>query len=130
MEPQRIRLTSDEPIALRPYRTSEKEQLEIDKQIEQMLKADIIQPSQSNYAAPVTLVYKRDDNTKSRFCVDFRKLNYVLKNDKEPLARIYDILDNLRGAEWFSKIDLKNGYWHIKIHPDDTEKLAFVTKNL
>lgn len=127
VEPQRIRLTSDLPICLRPYRTSPKEEEEINSQINNLLKAGLIKESNSPYAAPVTLAFKRDEGTKTRLCVDYRKLNAITKNDAEPLPRIDSLLDKLSGAKIFSTLDLASGFWHVPIHSQDTEKLAFVT---
>lgn len=125
IEPQRIKLTSDLPICIRPYRTSPAEEAEIQSQIEQLLKAGFIQPSNSPYSAPVTLAYKKGENKKTRLCIDFRKLNAIAKSDAEPLPLIDGVLDKLSQAKIFSTLDLTSGYWHIPIHPQDTEKLAF-----
>lgn len=127
MEPQRIHLTSDLPISLRAYRTSPKEEEEIREQIQNLLQAGIIKESYSPYSSPVTLVYKREEGKKTRLCVDFRKLNAITKTDAEPLPRIDTLLDKLAQAKVFSTLDLASGYWHIPIHPKDTEKLAFAT---
>jgi len=103
------------------------QEMEIKKQIEQMLKADIIQESTSPYSAPVTLAYKRDEGTKTRFCVDYRKLNQITRTDSEPLPLINSVLDRLLQAKYFSNIDMSSGYWHVLISPQDYEKLAFTT---
>jgi hypothetical protein len=62
-----------------------------------------------------------------RFCLDYRKLNDVTKKDCFPLPRIDDTIYTLAGANWFSTLDLKSGYWQVDIHPDDKEKTAFST---
>lgn len=72
VEPQRIRLKSDLPISMRPYRTSIHEEQEINQQVQALLKAGLIQDSNSPYSAPVTLAFKRDEGKKTRLCVDFR----------------------------------------------------------
>jgi hypothetical protein len=125
-EPQRIHLTTDLPIALRPYRASHADNVEIKKQIEELLEAGFIRPSHSPYAAPVTLAHKKGEG-KTRLCIDFRKINSYSKQDSEPIPRIDDLLDQLTHANYFSTLDLTSGYWHIAIHEQDTEKLAFTT---
>jgi hypothetical protein len=74
---------------------------------------------------PVVLVRKK--NGELRFCVDYRKLNDVTKKDCFPIPRIDDTLDTLAGANWFSTLDLKSGYWQVDVHPDDKEKTAIST---
>jgi len=64
-----------------------------------------------------------------RLCVDYRKLNAVTKKDSYPLPRIDDILDQLSGNSWFSTLDLKSGYWQVKINLKDEEKTAFSVGN-
>ena len=129
MEPQRVRLTSEIPVSLRPYKTSPTQQEEIDNQVQNLLKYNIIKESSSPYSAPVTLVYKKDENKKTRLCIDFRKLNQITKVDAEPLPLVETLIDKLAQSSYFSTIDMNSGYWNIKIHKDDTEKLAFATHN-
>ncbi|GFX49644.1 transposon Tf2-11 polyprotein [Trichonephila clavipes] len=127
LEPQRIHLISDLPISLRPYRNSQEESKEIQTQIEELLKAGFIRPSHSPYAAPVTLAYKKDEGKRSRLCIDYRKLNEITRKDSTPVPLIDFVIDNLTHAKFFSTLDLTSGYWHIKIHEKDAEKLAFTT---
>jgi len=49
----------------------------------------------------------------------------ITKKDSYPIPRIDDMLDRLAGNSWFSSLDLKNGYWQVKIRPEDKEKSAF-----
>ncbi|GFS65305.1 retrovirus-related Pol polyprotein from transposon opus [Trichonephila clavipes] len=97
------------------------------KQIEELLKAGFIRPSHSPYAAPVTLAYKKDEGKRSRLCIDYRKLNEITRKDSTPVPLIDFVIDNLTHAKFFSMLDLTSGYWHIKIHEKDAEKLAFTT---
>ena len=61
-------------------------------------------------------------------CVDYRELNAVTIKNKHPLPRIEDLFDLLRGARVFSKIDLRSGYFQLRIHPEDIPKTAFTYK--
>ncbi|GBO29619.1 Transposon Ty3-G Gag-Pol polyprotein [Araneus ventricosus] len=127
VEPQRIVINSDLPVSLRPYRTSPVEEQEIKSQVEKLLQAGLIKESNSPYSSPVTLAFKRDEGKKTRLCIDFRKLNALCKSDSEPLPLMDSLLDKLSKAKIFSSLDLASGYWHVPIHPKDTEKLAFCT---
>ncbi|GFT82718.1 retrovirus-related Pol polyprotein from transposon 412 [Trichonephila clavipes] len=127
VEPQRIILKSDLPVHFRPYRTSPIQEKEIKGQVEKLLQAGLIKESYSPYSAPVTLAFKRDEGKKTILCIDFRKLNALCKADSEPLPIMDSLLDKLARAKFFSTLDLASGYWHVTIHPKDTEKLAFCT---
>ena len=113
------------PIYLPPYRKSEKERQEIKKEIDLMLRANIIRKSKSPWSSPVILIPKA--NGTMRMCIDYRKLNKVTIQQNWPIPRIQDILDRLSGSVWFSALDLKSGYWQIKMHQDSIEKTAFST---
>ncbi|GFU36822.1 retrovirus-related Pol polyprotein from transposon 412 [Trichonephila clavipes] len=123
----KIILTSELPIVNRPYRTSFKDDTEIKKQLDALLKAGIIKPSYSSYAAPITLAFKKEDNARTRLCIDYRKLNAITKLDAEPIPRIDAVLDKLTHAKFFSTIDLCSGYWDIKLDDNESEKLAFTS---
>ncbi|GFX27079.1 hypothetical protein TNCV_439851 [Trichonephila clavipes] len=113
------------PINQRAYRVSPTERLIIHEEVQKMLDEGIVQPSESPWSSPIVLVRKKDGSW--RFCVDYRKLNSVTKKDVYPLPRIDDTLDCLKGAMFFSSMDLRSGYWQIEIDEADREKTAFIT---
>ena len=85
-----------------------------------------IRPSSSPWGALVLFVKKK--NGSMRLCVDYRALNEVTIKNKYPLPRIDDLFDQLKGAKYFSKIDLRSGYHQLKIKESDIPKTALVTR--
>ena len=73
------------------------------------------------------LLVKKKDGT-LRLCIDYRQLNQVTIKNKYPLPRIDDLFDQLQGAQVFSKIDLRSGYYQLKIKKEDIPKIAFRTR--
>ena len=92
-----------------------------------MLQKGIIQESVSPWSSPVVLVKKKDGSY--RFCVDFRKVHKVTKVDSFPMPLVADALDSLAGASVFSTLDLKSGFWQIRMQQDSQQKTAFATYN-
>ncbi|UYV77011.1 hypothetical protein LAZ67_14002809, partial [Cordylochernes scorpioides] len=113
------------PTKQRPYRIAPRERQIIQDEVNKMEKLDIIQPSENPWASPVVLIRKKDGSW--RFCVDYRRLNKITKKDVYPLPRIDDTLDCLRGARFYSSMDLQSGYWQIDVEESDREKTAFIT---
>ncbi|UYV82719.1 hypothetical protein LAZ67_22000665, partial [Cordylochernes scorpioides] len=105
------------PTKQRPYRVAPRERQIIQDEVNKMEKLDIIQPSESPWASPVVLIRKKDGSW--RFCVDYRRLNKITKKDVYPLPRIDDTLDCLRGARFYSSMDLQSGYWQIDVEESD-----------
>jgi transposase InsO family protein len=98
---------------------------EIQQQIKGMLQNKVIRNSVSAWSAPLVLVAKKDKTT--RICVDYRKLNDQTIPDAYALPRIEEGLDLLKGAKWFTTIDLKSGFWQIAMEEADIEKTAFAS---
>ena len=112
------------PIKQKPYRTPFSQRPIVEAEVKDMLEANIIRPSSSPWASPIVIVTKKDGT--NRFCVDFRKVNNVLKQNSYPLPNIDDMLLRLGKAKYFTCLGLKSGYWQIEIREEDKEKTAFI----
>ena len=91
-----------------------------------MLQNGVVRPSTSPWASPIVLVKKKDGST--RFCVDYCKLNDVIRKNPYSLPRI-ETLDALTGAKLFSTLDLASGYWQVEMNASDHKKTAFATRH-
>ena len=94
----------------------------------EMLDSGAIWPSQSAWCNAIVLVRKKDGGL--RFCIDFCHLNVHMKKDSYPLLRIQEALESLVGAGNFSCLDLKLGFWQIKMEEVSKQYTAFTAGNL
>lgn len=127
-----IRTKNEDPIYVRPYRQAPFIQEEINKQVDKLLKDNVIQESHSPWSAPVHLVPKKMDasgEVKYRMVVDYRRLNEITIDDKYPLPNIHDLFDKLGKSSYFSTLDLASGYHQIEVDKNDRQKTAFTTNN-
>ncbi|KAK9049844.1 hypothetical protein SSX86_031187 [Deinandra increscens subsp. villosa] len=115
-----------QPVARAPYRLAPPELQELNTQIQELLDKGFIRPSISPWGAPVLFVKKKDGSM--RMCIDYRELNKLTVKNRYPLPRIDDLFDQLQGAKWFSKIDLRSGYHQLKVKEEDIPKTAFRTR--
>ncbi|WVZ57661.1 hypothetical protein U9M48_008021, partial [Paspalum notatum var. saurae] len=110
-----------------PYRMAPDELKELKTQLQEQLDKGFIRPSSSPWGCPALFVEKKDQGGKRLF-VDYRPLNAVTVKNKCPLPHIDILFDQLAGAKVFSKIDLRLGYYQIKIREQDIPKTAFSTR--
>ena len=108
------------------YSLSEVERLALREFLDENLKNQFIRPSQSSAGAPVLFIKKKDGSL--RLAVNYRGLNKVTKKDRYPLPLIPDLLDRLRSARVFTKLDLRGAYNLVWIADGDEWKTAFRTR--
>jgi hypothetical protein len=97
---------------------------EVERNINDLLKAGIIVPSQSNWAFPLVIVRKKTGEI--RVCIDYRSLNAITVRDVYPIPRLDDILDSFHGVVYFTTLDCASGYHQIKMRDSARAKTAFV----
>ena len=94
--------------------------------MQELLDKGFIRPSTFPWCAPILFVKKKDSTL--RLCINYRELNKVTVKNKYPLPRIDDLFDQLKGAQFFSKINLRSGYHQLRIREADVSKTAFRTR--
>jgi hypothetical protein len=117
-------ITGAKPVQVRPYKYAPLLKDEIEHQVTDMLEAGLIQHSSSPFSSPVILVKK--DGT-FRFYVDYRQLNEITVKGNYLVPVIDELLDELKGASWFSSLDLCARFHQIPMDPQDCYKTAFQT---
>ncbi|KAL0311788.1 UNVERIFIED_CONTAM: RNA-directed DNA polymerase [Sesamum radiatum] len=114
------------PPARAPYRMTQPELVELRNQLKDMLESGIIKPAKSPYGAPVLFQKKADGSL--RMCCDYRALNKITVKNKYPIPLVADCFDRLSQAKYFTKIDLRSGYWQVRIKEGDEAKTTVVTR--
>ncbi|KAL9265229.1 Transposon Tf2-6 polyprotein-like protein [Drosera capensis] len=99
---------------------------ELRKQLRNLLDAGFIRPSKVPYGAPVLFQKKKDGSL--RLCIDYRALDKVTVKNKYPIPLIADLFDQLGGARYFTKLDLRSGYYQVRIAEGDEAKTTCVTR--
>lgn len=114
-----------QPVNIRAYRHKPEHNTEIEHQMAELLKSGVIQHSHNSFSSPAILVKKKDVTW--RLCIDYRHLNAMTRVSTFPMPVIEELLDELHGPKWFSKLDLRAGYHQIWLAEGEEFKTAFQT---
>ena len=114
------------PPAMGPYRMVPPKLEELRRQLKELLDTGFIQPSKAPYGAPVLFQKKHDGSL--RMCINYRALNKVTVKNKYPIPLIADLFDQLGRARYFTKLDLRSGYYQVRIAEGDEPKTTCVTR--
>ncbi|KAH9722467.1 Endonuclease [Citrus sinensis] len=117
---------SAKPPALAPYRMAPPELEELRRQLKDLLDAGYIRPSKAPFGAPVLFQKKKDGSL--WMCIDYRALNKITIKNKYPIPLIADLFDQLGKARYFPKLDLRSGYYQVRIAKGDEPKTACTTR--
>ena len=98
---------------------------ELRRKLKELLDAGYIRPSKSPYGEPVLFQKKHDGSL--RLYIDYQALNKIIIENKYPIPRIDDLFDQLEDAIYFAKLDLRSGYYQVRIAKGDEPKTASVT---
>lgn len=101
---------------------------QINKQIQDLLEQDIIEKVEgpTEWVSPIVPVVKK--NGEVRLCIDMRRANEAIVRERYPLPVLDEILDIVRGCEWFSTLDIKSAYHQIELHEECRDITTFVTE--
>lgn len=124
----RIDLLVDKYCCKRPYKCTIEDKKEIEKQIANLLDNKLIEESYSPFAAPVTLAFKREENKKSRLCIDFRELNKIVVPQAQPFPLIEDLMEKTRNCMYYTALDINSAFWAIPLRIEDRRKTGFITQ--
>ena len=119
----KIQLTNQVPIRLKPYPLPFASEEIVKNEVDNMLKAGVIKVSNSPYSSPIVLVKQKGNKT--RFCIDYRRINQITVGDAAPIPDQDLLFAKLCHAQYFTKIDMTKGYWQVGIDENSQRYTAF-----
>ncbi|GFS87013.1 retrovirus-related Pol polyprotein from transposon 297 [Trichonephila clavipes] len=120
-----IQLVSDQPVRTKPYRMSHQQNEILKNEINRMLKLGIIEVGESDYMSPMILVEVA--GKEPRPCIDYRKLNGIIRTEYFPLPNIEERVEKVSAAKFITVLDLSKGYWQIPLSKTAQRYAAFCT---
>jgi hypothetical protein len=123
----RIKLKDDAiPVVERMCRVNPERQDLYDETVKDLLNRGLIEPGNGEWRSRMCMVKKKDGGW--RTTIDYKKVNEMIKVDKYPVPRIDDMLDRLNGARYFSKLDLVDGFWQVRLDDKSKEITGFANR--
>ncbi|GJZ09110.1 putative mitochondrial protein [Tanacetum coccineum] len=113
------------PVNIRPYKHPPTQKDAIESMVKELLEAGVIKKSHSPFASPIVMVKKKYNSW--IMCVDYRQLNKQTVKDKFPIPIIEELIDELHGSKYFTKLDLRSSYHQIRMNEADVAKTTFRT---
>ena len=113
-----------DPVSQKPYPVAMKHYNWMKEEIDKLLEG-VIRDSHSSWLAPIIVVPKGDGG--KHLVIDYRALNKVMRKFIWPMPKVEDIFSQLNGAKFFSTLDLRAGYHHIRLTTDSIPKTAFTS---
>ena len=123
-----IKLTKSKPFKERFRQIAPPLVEEVQEHIQEMLDGGTIRPSTSPWCNAIVLVRKKDGTL--QFCIDFRQLNERTEKDSFPMPRMIDTMETMVGACIFSTMDLKSGFWQVKMAEESRPYTTFTVGTL
>ena len=114
-----------DPVSQKPYPVAMKHYNWVKEEIDKLLEAGVIRNSHSSWSAPIIVVPKGDGG--KHLVIDYRALNKITSKFTWPMPKVEDIFSQLNGAKYFSTLDLRAGYHHIRLIADSIPKTAFTS---
>ncbi|KAH3705926.1 Transposon Ty3-I Gag-Pol polyprotein [Pelomyxa schiedti] len=111
------------PVCQPEKKFSPKEKEQIDREISEMLRLNVIREGCGEWVAPLSLSAKKDGTI--RLCTNFQGLNKETVKDNYPLPNVFEVLKSLSGYCWFSTLDLMAGFWQVPVAEEDAHKTGF-----
>ena len=108
-----------------PYRIAPSWRAELKEEIQSLVRDGILVPSKSPWSFPMVPVCKKDTNA-IRPLIDYRRLNKVTKADPYQVTMVQELLDNVAGATWLTKLDMNKGFYQLPLDKNSQDKTAFV----
>lgn len=133
LKDQPVKLHIDEsvkPVAQKPRRIPFHLRQKVDKELDKLRKADIIEDvtdQPTPWVSPIVVVPKKNNPDEIRMCIDMRQANKAIKRTRHPAPSIDDLIHDLNGAKYFCKLDMTSAFLQLELEPGSRSITTFST---
>jgi len=127
-----IDLTNETPVYRKRHRLSKHEWELVDERCKELHEANLIQPSSSDFVTAIVMPAKKDSAglwTEKRMCGDYKPLNLVTPQDRYPMPIPKELFDSIGNSNFFTIVDLRQGFNQIVLDAKDRKKTTFHGSN-